>query len=68
MSKAILRREIPPDQMRKMLATGKSDILRGFISKKGRPFDAALTLEKGKIGWEFAKRSRPSTTPKPNSQ
>ena len=64
MSKAILRREIPPDQMRKMLATGKSDVLRGFISKKGRPFDAALTLEKGKIGWEFAKRSRPSATPK----
>ena len=63
-SKAILRREIPPDQMRKMLATGKSDVLRGFISKKGRPFDAALTLEKGKIGWEFAKRSRPSATPK----
>jgi DNA topoisomerase-3 len=55
-SKTILQREIPPDQMRKMLLEGKSDLLRRFISKKGRPFDAALTLLKGKIGWEFKKR------------
>ncbi len=55
-SKTILQREIPPDQMRKMLVEGKSDLLRRFISKKGRPFDASLTLLKGKIGWEFAKR------------
>lgn len=58
LSKTILQREIPPDQMRKMLTAGKSDVLERFISKKGRPFDAALTLEKGKIGWEFAKRGR----------
>jgi len=55
MSKTILQREIPPDQMRKMLAEGKSDLLKGFISKKGRPFDASLMLQNGKIGWEFAK-------------
>jgi DNA topoisomerase-3 len=56
MSKTILQREIPPEQVRKMLAEGKSDVIKGFISKKGRPFDAALRLEKGRIGWEFAKR------------
>jgi DNA topoisomerase-3 len=56
MSKTILQREIPPDQLKKMLTQGKSDVLRRFISKKGRPFDAVLTLDKGKIGWEFAKR------------
>jgi len=55
-SKTILQREIPPDQMRKMLLEGKSDLLRRFVSKKGRPFDASLTLRNGKIGWEFAKR------------
>jgi DNA topoisomerase-3 len=59
LSKTIRQREIPPDQMRKMLVTGKSDVLQRFISKKGRPFDAALTLKKGKLGWEFAKRARP---------
>jgi DNA topoisomerase III len=56
MSKTILQREVPPDQVKKMLTEGKSDQLRRFISKKGRPFDAVLTLVDGKIGWEFAKR------------
>jgi DNA topoisomerase III len=56
MSKTILQREIPQEQVRKMLAEGKSDILKRFISKKGRPFDATLRLQKGKITWEFAKR------------
>ena len=46
MSKTILQREIPPDQMRKMLVEGKSDVLKRFISKKGRPFDATLTFRK----------------------
>jgi DNA topoisomerase-3 len=56
-NKTILQREINPEQMRKMLAEGKSDVLKGFMSKKGRPFDAALKLQNGKIGWEFAKRA-----------
>jgi DNA topoisomerase III len=58
-NKTILQREISPEQMRKMLAEGKSDVLKGFISKKGRPFDAALELHNGKISWEFAKRPAP---------
>ena len=62
MSKTILQCEIRPDQMRKMLSEGKSDLLKRFISKKGRPFDAILTLRKGKIGWEFVKRpTRPKS-------
>ncbi|MBV8142086.1 MAG: topoisomerase C-terminal repeat-containing protein [Verrucomicrobia bacterium] len=56
LNKVILQCEIPPEQMRKMLLEGKSDLLKRFISKKGRPFDAWLTLRVGKIGWEFAKR------------
>jgi DNA topoisomerase-3 len=56
MSKTILQREIPQDQVRKMLVEGKSDVLKRFISKKGRPFDATLRLQNGKITWEFAKR------------
>jgi DNA topoisomerase III len=56
MSKTILQCEIPPLQMRKMLVEGKSDLLKRFISKKGRPFDAFLTMRNGKIGWEFMKR------------
>jgi DNA topoisomerase-3 len=56
MNKTILQCEISPDQMRKMLLEGKSDLLKRFISRKGRPFDAILTLRNGKIGWEFVKR------------
>jgi DNA topoisomerase III len=56
MSKTILQREIPPEQMQKLLTEGRSDLLRRFISKKGRPFDAVLTLTNGKVGWEFANR------------
>jgi DNA topoisomerase III len=56
MSKTILQCEISPNQMRKMLLEGKSDLLKRFISKKGRPFDAFLTMQNGKIGWEFMKR------------
>jgi DNA topoisomerase-3 len=56
MSKTILQREIPHDQMHKMLVEGKSDALKRFISKRGRPFDATLRLQNGKISWEFAKR------------
>jgi DNA topoisomerase-3 len=64
LGKTILQREIPPDQVKKMLHEGKSDLLKRFISKKGRPFDAILKLEKGKIAWEFAKREpKPKRSP-----
>jgi DNA topoisomerase III len=56
MSKMIRQREIAPEQMQKLLKEGKSDLLRGFISKKGKRFDAVLTLTNGKLGWEFANR------------
>ena len=67
MSKTILQREVPPEQVKKMLNEGKSDLLRRFISKKGRPFDAVLTLLDGKIGWEFAKREARPRRKKPES-
>lgn len=56
MAKKILQREIPREQVIKLLATGKTDLLPRFISKKGRPFSAYLKLEKGKVGFEFEPR------------
>jgi DNA topoisomerase-3 len=56
-SKMILQREIPKEQAQKLIATGKTDLLPKFISKKGRPFSAHLKLENGKIGFEFAPRA-----------
>ena len=58
----ILQRAIAPDDMRLLLAKGKTGVLEGFVSKKtGRPFKAHLTMElegkdAGKLGFEFPPR------------
>ncbi|MCW5625687.1 MAG: DNA topoisomerase III [Burkholderiales bacterium] len=53
----ILQRQMEPEQMRKLLATGRTDLLQRFISKKGRPFAAFLVRgDDGKVGFEFAPR------------
>jgi DNA topoisomerase-3 len=57
--KVILQKAISTDQMSKLLTEGKTGLIAGFVSKKGkaRPFSAFLTLNpKGKIGWEFPPR------------
>ena len=55
--KIILQRPIEPEQMQKLLTTGKTDLLHRFISKKGRPFSAYLTRgDGGKVTFEFAPR------------
>jgi DNA topoisomerase-3 len=41
------------------LATGKTDLLEGFISKRGRPFSAYLKLEDEKVGFEFPEKTAP---------
>ena len=59
MGKKILQRDIPREQVAKLLATGKTDLLTRFISKKNKPFSAYLVLgEKGKVGFEFEKREK----------
>lgn len=55
-SKVILQREIPREQVQKLMTVGKTDLLPKFISKKGRPFSAHLKLENGKIGFQFAEK------------
>ncbi len=56
--KIILQQEISPEQVRKLLETGKTDLLTKFISKKNnRPFKAFLAVDKeGKVGFEFPPR------------
>lgn len=56
-SKIILSRELSPDTISNLLKTGKTELIKGFISKKKRPFDAYLLLQKnGKISFEFPPR------------
>jgi DNA topoisomerase III len=50
------QKAIAPEQAIKMVAEGKTDLIQGFISKKGRPFDAFLKREGPKMSWEFPPR------------
>jgi DNA topoisomerase-3 len=40
-----------------LVADGKTELIKGFISKKGRPFDAILKREGPKFNWEFPPRA-----------
>ena len=57
----ILQQPIEREQMKKLLETGRTDLLTGFVSKKGRRFKAFLVKQPdGKIGFEFqAKAPKP---------
>jgi len=57
--KIILQQEISPDQVRKLLSEGKTDLFKGFISKKtNRKFEAFLSLKDGKTQFEFVPREK----------
>jgi len=40
-----------------LVGNGKTGLIQGFISKKGRPFDAFLKKEGERIAWEFPPRA-----------
>ncbi len=65
--KVILRQEIHREQMEKLLSTGRTDLLDGFVSNRnGRRFKAFLVKQPdGKIGFEFAPRAVKDATGKP---
>ena len=55
--KIILQQEIAPEQIKKLLADGKTDLLTKFISKKNnRPFKAFLIVKDGKTAFDFPPR------------
>jgi DNA topoisomerase III len=56
--KVILQQPVERAQMQKLLATGKTDLLQRFISKKGRPFKAFLVSKDGGVGFEFEPREK----------
>ena len=54
----ILQQPVEREQMKKLLATGRTDLLTAFVSKKGRRFKAYLVKTPGgKIGFEFQPRA-----------
>jgi DNA topoisomerase-3 len=56
MGKTICQREIPHEQIMKLIQNGKTDLIPRFISKKGKPFAAFLKLEGDKVSFEFEPR------------
>jgi DNA topoisomerase-3 len=62
--KIILQQEISPEQVKKLLAEGKTDLLKGFVSNKtNRKFEAFLIVKDGKTGFEFKPREKKGKTP-----
>ena len=56
-SKIILSRAIETKHIQQLLTDGRTELIPGFISKKKRPFDAYLLLDKkGKITFDFPPR------------
>jgi len=57
--KIILQQEITPDQVKKLLAEGRTDLLKAFVSNKtNRKFEAFLVLQDGKTKFEFPVREK----------
>ena len=55
--KIILSKTLNITHIRQLLKDGKTELIKGFISKKRRPFDAYLLLNRnGKISFEFPPR------------
>ena len=68
--KVILQQEVARGDMQKLLATGKTDLLKGFISNKTRrKFSAYLVRDPvtGKVGFEFEPRA-PKAGAKPGAK
>ena len=56
--KQIAGKNISQAQARKIISKGKSDLIKGFKSKKGTEFDAYLELDNGSVVFEFPKQNR----------
>ncbi len=54
--KTIAGKKISQAQAKKIISKGKSDLIKGFKSKKGNEFDAYLKLDGDKITFEFPAR------------
>lgn len=62
--KVILQQPVDADQMKKLLANGKTDLLKEFVSNRTRrKFSAYLVTANGKVGFEFEKKAPAAKKP-----
>jgi DNA topoisomerase-3 len=58
----ILQQPVDKTQVAKLLREGKTDLLKGFVSRRnGRKFEAFLALKDGEVKFEFVPRERKGT-------
>lgn len=50
------QKEVTREQAIQMVSQGKTELIKGFISKRGRPFDAYLLKSGNRVRWEFPPR------------
>ncbi|MDO8542721.1 MAG: DNA topoisomerase 3 [Opitutaceae bacterium] len=55
-SRLMCQKPIPREAAIQLVTQGKTDLIQGFTSKKGRPFDAFLKRDDARISWEFPPR------------
>jgi DNA topoisomerase III len=51
--KKIAGKEITSSHVGNLIKNGKTDLIKGFLSKAGKPFDAILVLSEGKTKFQF---------------
>jgi DNA topoisomerase III len=63
--KVILQQPVEPEQMQKLLATGRTELLKNFISARTRRKFSAFLVRgaDGKVGFEFEKREPKAKAP-----
>ncbi|HVE49666.1 MAG TPA: DNA topoisomerase III [Casimicrobiaceae bacterium] len=67
--RTILSRPIEREQMKKLLAVGKTDLLQFVSTRTKRPFSAFLVRQgDGKVGFEFEAKAEGRTRPQRGSQ
>ena len=54
----ICRRDIPAAEVQRLLATGSTEKLGGFISRNGRAFEGRLVLRDGEAVFDFASENK----------
>ena len=55
-SRLMCQKAIPREAAIQLVTVGKTDLIQGFTSKKGRPFDAFILRKAERISWEFPPR------------
>lgn len=57
LGRTICRKELATDEVKPLFEKRRSELLEGFVSKRGKPFKAYLVLDAaGKLGFEFEEK------------